>query len=68
MEIEINRFSPRDNPSTSAGGNSSLLIGNSNNVQIWPSGGNSGNCGKITIKTTDMETMYDLGSKMIGRF
>ncbi|SIO73316.1 RuvB-like protein 2 [Babesia microti strain RI] len=68
VEIEINRFSPRDNPSTSAGGNSSLLIGNSNNVQIWPSGGNSGNCGKITIKTTDMETMYDLGSKMIDSF
>ena len=24
--------------------------------------------GKLTLKTTEMETVYDLGSKMIGRY
>lgn len=31
-----------------------------------PAGGGGARVGKMTVKTTDMETMYDLGSNMIG--
>ena len=37
-------------------------------VQIdRPASGTGGKVGKLTLKTTDMETVYDLGSKMIGQ-
>ena len=37
-------------------------------VQIdRPASGTGAKVGKITLKTTEMETVYDLGSKMIGR-
>ena len=31
-----------------------------------PASGTGGKVGKLTLKTTEMETVYDLGSKMIG--
>lgn len=31
-----------------------------------PVGGGGARVGKMTLKTTDMETMYDLGTNMIG--
>ena len=37
-------------------------------VQIdRPATGTGAKVGKLTLKTTEMETVYDLGSKMIGR-
>ena len=37
-------------------------------VQIdRPASGTGGKVGKLTLKTTEMETVYDLGSKMIGK-
>ena len=36
-------------------------------VQIdRPATGTGAKVGKLTLKTTEMETVYDLGSKMIG--
>lgn len=32
-----------------------------------PAGGGGARAGQMTVKTTDMETMYDLGSNMIGK-
>ena len=38
-------------------------------VQIdRPATGTGAKVGKLTLKTTEMETIYDLGNKMIGEF